>query len=179
MDIDYAVRKDKSTIIVNNTPKEKVLYEQWDRPNCLSVMFIITNISTGIRGSIDQHDNVKAILQAIDEQFVTSDKVLASTLIMKISSLSLISVIGVSEHIIQIGDIATQLKTLEIEKSNSFLLYYILNNFPQQHGTFKISYDIHKDKLSINELPTMCVQEEERLTIEMGESALLVTREND
>ena len=46
-------------------------------------MFIKTKFFYGIRGFVDQHDNVKALLKAIDEQFVTSDKALANTLIMK------------------------------------------------------------------------------------------------
>ena len=58
-------------------------------------MFIKTKISYGIRGSVDQHDNVKALLMDIDEQFVTLDKALASTLIMKFSSLRLTNVSGV------------------------------------------------------------------------------------
>ncbi|RVW62245.1 hypothetical protein CK203_064482 [Vitis vinifera] len=52
-------------------------------------MFIKTKISYGIHGSIDQHDNVKALLKAIDEQFVTLDKALSSALIMKFSFLRL------------------------------------------------------------------------------------------
>ncbi|KAL6319956.1 hypothetical protein AAG906_037032 [Vitis piasezkii] len=55
-------------------------------------MFIKTKISTGIRGSINQHDKVKALLKAIDEQFKTSDKALVDTLIMKFSSLRLTNV---------------------------------------------------------------------------------------
>ncbi|KAL6320915.1 hypothetical protein AAG906_010724 [Vitis piasezkii] len=39
--------------------------------------------------------NEKALLKAIDEQFVTSDKALANTLIMKFSSLRLTDVSGV------------------------------------------------------------------------------------
>ena len=62
-------------------------------------MFIKTKISAGIHNSVDQHNNVKALLKAIDEQFETSDKALASTLIMKFSSLRLTSVRGVCEHI--------------------------------------------------------------------------------
>ena len=72
MDIDYDIRKDKPTIIDTNTTTEKALYEQWERSNRLSLMFIKTKISYGIRGFVDQHDNVKALLKAIDEQFVTS-----------------------------------------------------------------------------------------------------------
>ncbi|RVW83740.1 hypothetical protein CK203_045965 [Vitis vinifera] len=113
MDIDYAIRKDKPTIIDTSTTAEKALYEQWEQSNRLSLMFIKTKISDGIRGSVDQHDNVKALLKAIDEQFVTSDKALASTLIMKFSSLRLTNVSGVREHIMQMRDIAAQLKILE------------------------------------------------------------------
>ena len=176
MDIDYAIRKDKPTITDTNTTTEKNLYEQWERSNCPSVMFIKTKIFAGIRGSIDQHDNVKALLMDIDEQFVTLDKALASTLIMKFSSLRLTDVSGVREHIIHMRDITTQLKALEVEMSNSFLVHYILNTLPQQYGPFKISYNTHKDKWSINELLTMCVQNERRLKMELGESALMATK---
>ncbi|XP_057483788.1 uncharacterized protein LOC130770362 [Actinidia eriantha] len=53
--------------------------------------------------------------------------------------------------------------------SESFLVHYILCTLPQQYGPFKISYNTHKDKWSINELLTMCVQEEGRLGMEEGE----------
>ena len=95
MDIDYAIRKDNPTIIDTNTIAEKALYEQWEQSNRLSLMFIKTKISDGIRGSVDRHDNVKALLKAIDEQFVTSDKALASTLIIKFSSIRLTDMSGV------------------------------------------------------------------------------------
>ena len=64
-------------------------------------MFIKTKISTGIRGSVDQHDNVKALLKVIDGQFETSNKAHASTLIMRFSSLRLTSMKDVREHIMQ------------------------------------------------------------------------------
>jgi len=54
-------------------------------------------------------------------------------------------------------------------------VHFILNTLLHEYGPFKISYNTHKDKWSINELITMCVQEEERLIMEMGESELLTT----
>ena len=53
--------------------------------------------------------------------------------------------------------------------SETFLVHYILNTLPAAYGPFKISYNTHKDKWSINELLNMCVQEEGRLLMEMGE----------
>ena len=67
MDIDYAIRKDKSCITETSSPVEIALHELWERSNCFSAMFIKTKISHSIRGSVDQHDNVKALLKAIDE----------------------------------------------------------------------------------------------------------------
>ncbi|XP_051117849.1 uncharacterized protein LOC127242374 [Andrographis paniculata] len=57
--------------------------------------------------------------------------------------------------------------------SETFLVHYILCTLPHQYGPFKISYNTHKDKWSINELMTMCVQEEERLLMEEGEKVNL------
>ena len=137
-------------------------------------MFIKTKISTSICGSIDQHEEDRELLKAIDDQSVTSDKALASILIMKFSSLT--SVKGVREHVMQMRDIVAQLKKLEVEISESFLVHYILNTLLHQYRPFKISYNTHKDKWSIHELMTMCVQEEERLVMALGESAMLETR---
>jgi hypothetical protein len=124
------------------------------------MMFIKTKISVGICGSVDQHEKVRDLLKAIDDQFVTSNKALESTLIMKFSSLSITSVKGVREHIMKMRDTVAQLKKLEVEISESFLVHYILNTLSHQYGPFKISYNTHKDKWSIIELMTMCVQEE-------------------
>ena len=61
---------------------------------------------------------------------MTSDKALVNTLVMKFSSLRLTDMSGVREQIMQMRDIVAQLKTLEVEMFNFFLVYYILNTFP-------------------------------------------------
>ena len=137
-------------------------------------MFIKTKISTTIRGSVDQHNDAHALVKAIDEQFVTSDNALASTLIMEFSSMKLISIRGVREHIMQMRDIAVQLKLLEVDMSETFIVHYILNTLSQQYEPFKISYNTHKDKWSINELMTMCIQEERGLIMKVDEGAYTV-----
>ncbi|KAL5738039.1 hypothetical protein ACOSP7_030800 [Xanthoceras sorbifolium] len=164
MDIDYAIRKDEPPVITDTSSAANIaLYEKWEQSNRLSVIFIKTKISDGIRD----------LLKGIDEQFVTSEKALASTLIMKLSSLRLTSVKGVREHIMKMRNIVTQLKKIEVDMSESFLVHYILNTLPQQYGPFKISYKTHKDEWSINELMIMCVQEEGRLLMEQGDNAML------
>jgi hypothetical protein len=86
MDIDYAIRKDEPASVTEaNKPNEVDLYGKWERSNSLSVMFIKTKISAIICGSIKHHENVKELIKAIDEQFVSSDKAHASTPIIKFS----------------------------------------------------------------------------------------------
>ena len=89
MDIDYAIRKEEPNPITETSIAAAIcLYDKWERSNRHSMMFIKTKISTGIHGSVEQINKVKPLLIAIDEQFETSDKTLASTLIMQFSSTS-------------------------------------------------------------------------------------------
>ena len=176
MDIDYAIRKEEPDPITETSIAEAVyLYDKWERFNRLSMMFIKTKISTGICGSVEQINKVKPLLKAIDEQFETYDKALASTLIMQFSSTKLTGTRGVRDHIMRMRDIAAQLQTLEVTMSDTFLVHYILNTLPQQYSPLKISYNTHNDKWSINELLTICVQEEGRLLMEEGEQVNLTT----
>ena len=87
------------------------------------MMFIKTKISASIRGSVEQIDKVKPFLKAIDEQFVTYDKTLASTLIMQFSSTKLTRIIGVRDHIMRMRDITGRLKSLEVTMSDTFLVH--------------------------------------------------------
>ena len=72
-------------------------------------------------------------------------------------------------------DIAAQLKQLGIDISEFFQVHFILNTLPHQYRHFKIFYNTHKDKWSINELMIIYVQEEERLVMELSESTMLAT----
>ncbi|KAL4366702.1 hypothetical protein GQ457_05G014270 [Hibiscus cannabinus] len=55
-------------------------------------MFIKSKVPADVRGSIEQYKNVQDLLAAIEKQFQTSQKSLASTLIMKFTSLKLTTV---------------------------------------------------------------------------------------
>ena len=102
MDIDYALRKDgPPAITYESSPAVVALYERWEQSNRLSVMFIKTKILAGIRDFVDQHEKVRDLLKAIDDQVITSDKTLTSNLIMKFFSLRLTSLKGVREYMMQ------------------------------------------------------------------------------
>lgn len=172
MDIDDAIRLDQPAVPELDAPAEIWdVWERWERSNRLCCNFIKSKLSAGIRGSVGQHQDVKDLLNALDEQFASSEKAHAMTLIMKLTQQRLTGVKGVRDHIMKMRDMVAQLKNLEVEITESFLVYFILNTLPVQYGPFKISYNTHKQIWSINELMAMCVQEENRLIMEQGESS--------
>ena len=68
MDFDHTIRKEELNPITKTSTAEVVcLYDKWERYNRLSMMFIETKISGGIRGSVEQITKVKPLLKAIDE----------------------------------------------------------------------------------------------------------------
>ncbi|XP_016173589.1 uncharacterized protein LOC107616103 [Arachis ipaensis] len=130
-DLDYALRREESPTPTDASSQAEVaLYEWWEKSNHLSMMFIKSRISASIRGSIPDCRNVKDCMKAIDEQFESSSKALASTLMAQLSSMKLTGIRGVREHIMRLRDIAAQLKALKVEISDSFLVHLILNSLP-------------------------------------------------
>jgi hypothetical protein len=75
---------------------------------------------------------------------------MANILMKRLSSQAFDSSKNVCEHIMEMRDIAAQLKSLEVEISESFLVHLILNSLPSQYGPLKVSYNTHKDNWSIN-----------------------------
>ncbi|KAM6546553.1 hypothetical protein CsatB_010686 [Cannabis sativa] len=175
--MDYAIRKDEPAAITDtSTAAEIALREKWEQSNRLCIMFIMSRIPMGMRGSVEPPEKVKDFIKVMDEQFDTSDKSLFINLIQEFSSTKLTGVKGVREHISKMRDITAHLKKLDVIIPDTFLVHYILHNLPPQYGPFKISYNTHKEKWTINELMTMCVQEEARLLQEQGESVHLTTQ---
>ena len=70
---------------------------------------------------------------------------------------------SMQEHTIEISNIAVRLKTLGMTMDDSFLVQFILNSLPSEHGAFQINYNTIKDKWDVNELIRKLIQEENRL----------------
>ncbi|KAK3020693.1 hypothetical protein RJ639_045599 [Escallonia herrerae] len=78
---------------------------------------------------------------------------------------------GVREHILRMNDMASQLKGLDMEISEGFLMHFIMISLLAQFDPFKINYYMQKEKWKMSELIPMCVQEEERLKSEQTDNA--------
>ncbi|KAK5802349.1 hypothetical protein PVK06_029937 [Gossypium arboreum] len=75
---------------------------------------------------------------------------------MKFTLVKLTTMKGVRDHINKMRDLKTRLRAIEVEKPESFLVHFILNTLTPLYGSFKIFYNTHKDKWTIDELLTIC-----------------------
>ena len=79
----------------------------------------------------------------------------------------------------EMSHLASKLKTLKLELFEDLLVHLVLISLPAQFSQFKVSYNCQKDKWSLNELISHCVQEEERLKQEKIESAHFASTSKD
>ncbi|RVW17625.1 Retrovirus-related Pol polyprotein from transposon TNT 1-94 [Vitis vinifera] len=79
----------------------------------------------------------------------------------------------------EMSHLASKLKALKLELSDDLLVHLVLISLPAQFNQFKVSYNCQKDKWTLNELISFCVQEEERLKQDKTESAHLASTSKD
>nr|GEZ56011.1 UBN2_2 domain-containing protein [Tanacetum cinerariifolium] len=171
MDLDHALRIDHpAALTAESTTNQKRAYEQWERSNHMSLMIIKNSVSVAIRGAIPDSENAKEYLSSVEEQIKRTSKAHASTLTTKYDGVS-----GVREHIMIMSDMANKLKGMDMEISEGFLVHFIMTSLPMQFGPFKINYNTQKEKWKMSEQIAMCVQEEERLKVEMPDVVHVAT----
>ena len=135
----------------SSTQTKKTSYERWEQSNRLSFMYFKSSIRKRIRGSIPNCAKVKEYLKAIEQQFETSDKALASTLMTKMCPMKFNGIKGVREHKMKMRDIAAQLSHRRLKCLSHFW-------FTSSFIFFRLSMDllifhtihIRKNGLSMN-----------------------------
>jgi len=79
----------------------------------------------------------------------------------------------------QMSNLSSKLKALKLELGEDLLVHLVLISLLAHFGSFKVSYKTQKNKWSINELISHCVQEEERQKKDRSENThLSLTSQN-
>ena len=86
----------------------------------------MSHVRKSIKDYIPHCENVKYYVKAIEEQFASSEKALASTLLNKLSGVKINAPKSVREHIMEMRDISAQLKSLTLRCQNLFLFISFL-----------------------------------------------------
>uniref|UniRef100_A0A803LW68 Uncharacterized protein n=1 Tax=Chenopodium quinoa TaxID=63459 RepID=A0A803LW68_CHEQI len=122
----------------------------------MSLMIIKRGIPETFKGVVsDEVTSAKDFLAEIEKRFAKSDKAEISMLLNSLTSKEYKGKGNIRDYIMKISHIVSRLKIL------------------------KVSYNFQKEKWSLNELISFCVQEEERLKQNKTESAHLASTSKD
>ena len=171
MDLDLALRMERH----NSTPKNlnEANIEKWERSSRLSLMLMKSSISEAFRGSITKSANAKKFLLDIEQVFAKNEKAKTSTLLRKLVGMKYTNKENIREYIIEMSNIVGKLKALKLKLSDDLLVHLVLISVSAQFSQFIVSYNTQKDKWTLNELISHCVQEKERIKKDKTESAPL------
>lgn len=138
-------------------------------------MMIKRSIPKMIRGSIGESESAKKCLEIVEQLFAQNDKAETSSALSKLISMVYKGKWNIREYIMEMSNLASKFKELKLELPEDLIVHLVLISLPTYFGQFKVSYNTQKDKWSLNELISQCVQEEERLKRDKTESAHLAT----
>ncbi|KAF1867862.1 hypothetical protein Lal_00012758 [Lupinus albus] len=181
MDLDYALRVEQPPPpLESSTSEERKDYERWERSNRMCLMIIKRGIPEVFRGTVSEKiSSAKFFLAEIEKRLAKSDKAETSTLLQNLISMRYHGKGNIREHIMGMSNIVSKLKALKLEMSEDLLIHLVLISLPAQFSKFKISYNCQKEKWTLNELISFCVQEEERMKQERTESAHFASTSRD
>ena len=148
LDLDIALHEFEKPLIPTDTSsvEENDLYKTWEKSNRLNIMFMQMTIAKNIKTTPQKTDDAKEFLTKVAEHFKTNDKSLAGTLMAKLTTMKFDGTCGIQEHVLEMTNLAAQLKTLGMNVDEFFLVQFILNFLPPQYGPFQINYNTMKDK---------------------------------
>ena len=87
-------------------------------------------IAKNIKTTLSKIDDAKEFLANVAERFKTADKSLVGTLMAKLTTMKFNGTHGIQEHVLEMTNLATQLKTLGMNVDEFFHMQFILNSLP-------------------------------------------------
>ncbi|XP_028230556.1 uncharacterized protein LOC114410837 [Glycine soja] len=118
------------------------------------------SILEAFQGFVSEGQSVKKFLEEIEQYFAKNEKAETSNLLAKLISMKYKGIGNIREYIMEMSNLTSKLKSLKLELSEDLLVHLVLISLPAHFGQFKVSYNTQKNKCSLNELISHCVQEE-------------------
>ncbi|KAJ9538813.1 hypothetical protein OSB04_031546 [Centaurea solstitialis] len=107
---------------------------------------------------IPESDIAKVYFASIADKYKVPDKAETGYLMNK-----LIRMRSIRVYILQGIDTSCKLKEMKVEVDDSFLVHLLLNSLPDQYSHLRSLYNTQKERWTLDELITICVQEESEI----------------
>lgn len=163
---DVALREPEPIVTDESTADQISKRENWHNKNRMALLLMKRTITETVRGSIPDTEYALEYLQSISEKYKESEKAESSVLMHSLVTMSFDGTGSIREYIMKQIDVATKLRNLQFEVGDQFLVHLVLNSLPAEYTQLKVTHNTQKDKWGLNELISICVQEESRLKAE-------------
>ncbi|XP_061996495.1 uncharacterized protein LOC133714404 [Rosa rugosa] len=162
--IDYCFTEDKpEELNEKSTKKDTDLYKKWHRSNRMAKNLIRTSMSKTVRGSIEEPELASDFLEHIGAKFKESEKAEAARLTKEFHDLKYMGSGGVREHIMKMININGRLRELLMGVRDEQVVHYALHSLPNSFSHLRTSYNSQKGNWTLDELISICVDEESRI----------------
>ncbi|KAL9678627.1 hypothetical protein QQ045_016475 [Rhodiola kirilowii] len=165
MYLDLALRESKPIHLANSRSEfDRNQLRMWEHSNRLSLMIIHRGILEAFKGIVpDEISSAKNYLAEFEKRFVENDKAKTSELLANLISMKYSCKGNVREHILEMSQLASKLKALKLKLSKNLLVHLVLISLPSKYSQFRISNNCQREKWTLNEVISFCVEEEEML----------------
>ncbi|CAL9012470.1 unnamed protein product, partial [Prunus brigantina] len=163
LDHDIALREEKPVLTDESTAEQRLKLERWEKANRICLLIMKKSMTEAIYGGIPDSENAKEYLKAVAEKFKESDKAETGNLMNRLATMKYDGMEDMRVYLLGMVETASKLKALNVPIADPFLVHLALLSLPSSYGQLKVIYNAQKDKWDLNELITICVQEEARI----------------
>ncbi|XP_024190683.1 uncharacterized protein LOC112194696 [Rosa chinensis] len=162
--IDLVFHEDEPEALTKDSSAEEVkTFKAWHRSKRMAKNTIRNTMSDTVRGSVEEPNLATDYMEAFERKFKESEKAEAAKLYKAFHELKYEGFGGVREHIMKLIHINARLRELLMGVNDSQVVHVALHSLPNTFSGLRTSYNALKGTWTIDELISICADEEDRI----------------
>ncbi|KAJ9567681.1 LOW QUALITY PROTEIN: hypothetical protein OSB04_003647 [Centaurea solstitialis] len=162
LDYDHILKEDPPPEPTDTATKEVMFkFQEWHKHNRIALIYIKKCMTDAVKGGIPESNLAKVYFASIADKYKIRQKL--DNLMNKLIRMSFNGQGSIREYILQGIDTSCKLKEMKVEIDDSFLVHLLLNSLPDQYSHLRSLYNTQKERWTLDELITICVQEESEI----------------
>ena len=146
-----------------STAEDRKYHADWYRSNQRAKILIRSSMSSIVRGSIEEPVFARDFLDNIEAKYKESNKAEAARLNKEYNELKYNGNGSIRNHIMKLIELNSRLRELEQGVKNEQLVHHALDSLPPSFSVLRTSYNAQKENWSLDDLISICVDEESRM----------------
>nr|XP_011468791.1 PREDICTED: uncharacterized protein LOC105352788 [Fragaria vesca subsp. vesca] len=155
----------------DSTAADRKYYNDWWRANRMAKNVIRGTISDTIRSCMVELELAIDFMDAIRQKFKECSKAEGARLSRKLHELKFNGTGNIRTHLMQLEEINNKLRDLQMGVNDAQVVHIALESLLAEYGNLKSNYNSQKEKWEIDELISICVNEQDRILKDQKEKA--------